>query len=486
MNYLAVRDRIINKLKNELPVHLYYHNVQHTLDVIDQSIRIAMELNVSDSDLTILKTAALYHDTGFLSSHLNHEEISCKIAKEDLIHYGYSQVDIERICACIMATKIPQTPNDLLAEILCDADLYYLGTDQYSVISNHLLKEYMYIGVLKNEVSWSDVQIQFLNTHRFFTTIVQTECNKGKQKNLQNVNEQKKKASNIETKEGRINLFKDYFRIIVGVILAGIGLKGFLVPNQFIDGGNTGIALLLRQEFGLNLSLGLILLNLPFVFIGYFMIGQKFAIRTIISLVLLGLLILFVPIPGMTDDKLLIAIFGGAFLGTGTGLVMRSGAAIDGIEVLALYTLRKTSFNMTEIIMGINILIFMIAAFIFGPEKALYSILTYIAATRCIDYIVEGLHAYTGVTIISSKSQEIKFEIVNTLGRAITVYKGERGFLPGQFEVSTDVDIVFTIINRLELRKLNNLVYNIDPKAFMYSNIIKDASGGVIKLRLKH
>jgi uncharacterized membrane-anchored protein YitT (DUF2179 family) len=165
---------------------------------------------------------------------------------------------------------------------------------------------------------------------------------------------------------------------------------------------------------------------------------------------------------------------------------MRAGAALDGIEVLALYTLKKTSFTITEIILGINLIIFSIAAYVFSIETALYSILTYFAATRTIDYVVEGIRAYTGVTIISGKSEAIKYELVNNLGRGITVYKGERGFLPGKFEISSECDIIFTVITRLELRKLKNLVYEVDPKAFVFANTIKEAAGGVINRRNSH
>ncbi|MCC6815866.1 MAG: YitT family protein [Saprospiraceae bacterium] len=481
MNYTAVHDKVIALLRNQLSSHLSYHNVQHTLDVIDQSERIARNLNVAEEEIVILKTAALFHDTGFLVNHLNHEEISCRLAKEELSKYDYSDNCIDRICKIIMATKIPQSPTEMLAEILCDADLYYLGTNQYVSISNNLLKEYQANGIVKSVREWPDIQIGFLSSHHYFTPLVQEECNSLKNENLQNVLHQKHNAT-----EDPYRRFKDYFQIALGVILVGIGLKGFLVPNHFFDGGNTGIALLIRQRFGIDLSLILLFLNLPYVIAGYYSIGRKFAIRTLISLILLGLFILYIPIHGMTHDKLLIALFGGAFLGIGTGMVMRAGAAIDGIEVLALYTLKKTSFTMTEIIMGINIIIFAIAGLVYGIEISLYSVLTYVAATRCIDYIVEGLHAYTGVTIISAKSQEIKYEIVNSMGRAITVYKGERGYLPGQYQLSNEVDIIFTVINRLELRKLKNLVYSIDSRAFVYSNTIKEASGGIIKRRIGH
>ena len=184
--------------------------------------------------------------------------------------------------------------------------------------------------------------------------------------------------------------------------------------------------------------------------------------------------------------SLIVAVFGGAFLGIGIGLVMRAGAALDGIEVLAFYTMKRTSFTITEIVLGINIIIFSVAALKFGIETSLYSVLTYFAATKTIDYVVEGIQAYTGMTIISAKSEEIKHQLINNLGRGITVYKGERGFLPGKFDVSADCDIIYTVVTRLEMRKLKNLIYEIDSEAFVFANTIKEASGGIIKSRVKH
>ncbi len=165
----------------------------------------------------------------------------------------------------------------------------------------------------------------------------------------------------------------------------------------------------------------------------------------------------------------------------GSGLVIRGGCAIDGSEIVAMYTIKRISFTISEIIMAINILIFSVAALKFGLETALYSILTYFAASQTIGYVIEGIEAYTGVTIISEHSELIKRRLVTDLGRGITVYKGERGFLPDNFEVSNDVDIIFTVITRLELTKLKNLVQQADQKAFVFANTIKEASGGVIK-----
>jgi uncharacterized membrane-anchored protein YitT (DUF2179 family) len=274
--------------------------------------------------------------------------------------------------------------------------------------------------------------------------------------------------------------------LLLGVLLAATGLKGFLVPNHFFDGGVTGISLLMHELYHWNLGLTIILFNIPLMIVSFYTVGKRFAMMMLVSVLIFSVCLQFIPNFNITHDKLLISVFGGAFLGIGVGLVMRVGGALDGIEVLALGTLKRTSFSIAEIILGINILIFAIAAFVFGPETALYSILTYFTATRCIDYVVEGFQAYTGVTIISSKSEELKHHLVNGLGRAITVYKGERGYLPGNFETRHDCDIVFTIITRLELRKLKNLIREIDPKAFVYASSLREASGGILTRKSAH
>lgn len=281
-------------------------------------------------------------------------------------------------------------------------------------------------------------------------------------------------------------IIQDTIFMILGCVITSFALKSFLVPNDFFDGGVTGISLLVHHQFHFNLGLIIILFNLPLILISRYSVGKSFAVKMLAAVILTGICLELIPEYPLTEDKLLISIFGGVFLGIGIGLVMRAGAALDGIEVLALFTLKRTSFTISEIILAINVLIFVIAAIFIGIENALYSILTYFCATRTIDYVVEGLQAYTGVTIISGKSEEIKHELVNNLGRGITIYKGQRGFLPGNFEVSADCDIIFTVITRLELRKLNNLVHSVDPKAFVFANTIKEASGGILKRRHKH
>ena len=273
--------------------------------------------------------------------------------------------------------------------------------------------------------------------------------------------------------------------MLFGAAMASFALKGFLVPNHFFDGGVTGISLLIHEVTDANLAFVITGMNVPFIIISYFMVGRNFALKTLFSVVFLGIFLILMPSLDITHDKLLISIFGGAFLGIGVGMVMRVGGALDGIEVLALYTIKKTSFTITEIILGINIIIFAIAAYHFGIPTALYSILTYFTATRTIDYVVEGIQAYSGVTIVSGKAEDVKYQLVENLGRGITVYKGERGYLPGNFESREDTDIIFTVITRLELRALKNTVLSIDPNAFIFVNTLRETDGGILK-RIHH
>jgi uncharacterized membrane-anchored protein YitT (DUF2179 family)/predicted metal-dependent HD superfamily phosphohydrolase len=486
MQFEQIYSVLMPRLESELPSYITYHAAEHTKNVIAAAEQLARAENISGDDLILLKTAALFHDAGFLQQSEGHEEISCIMVREYLPEYGYDDSQIEHICRIIMATRLPQSPTDLLSKIICDADLFYLGGENYFFYAQKLFQEYKYSGIVKTDVEWQLMQIEFLSAHQFFTSSAIQMLEPAKQKTLAKLKSGIETTLAPHTEHKWAMWIQDALLVLIGVTLAGVALKLFLVPNHFFDGGVTGISLLVHEIYSFNLGLVILILNLPLIVISYFSIGKRFAYRTLVSVILLGICLLLIPDYPVTADKLLISIFGGAFLGIGIGLIMRTGAALDGIEVLAVYTLKRTSFTITEIILGINIIIFTIAGFKFGIETALYSILTYFTATRCIDYVVEGLQAYTGVTIVSGKSEAIKYQLVNKLGRGITVYKGERGFLPGKYEISSEVDIIFTVITRLELRKLKNLVYEVDPKAFVFANTIKEASGGVIKRRHSH
>lgn len=269
-------------------------------------------------------------------------------------------------------------------------------------------------------------------------------------------------------------------------MFCSFALKSFLVPNSFFDGGVTGMSLLVHELYHLNIAYVIVIMNIPFIIMGAYQVNKHFAIKTFFAVIGLGLGILLMPFEPVTSDKLLVSIFGGVFMGIGVGLAIRGGCALDGIEVLALYTGKRISFTISEIILGINIIIFLIAGIELGLPTALYSILTYYTASRTISFVIEGLEEYTGVTIISVESEKVKEQLVMSLGRGITIYKGERGFLKESFDVSHPVDIVFTVVTRLEVRRLRNLVHDIDPRAFVFTSTIKEAAGGVLKRRARH
>jgi uncharacterized membrane-anchored protein YitT (DUF2179 family) len=304
----------------------------------------------------------------------------------------------------------------------------------------------------------------------------------------------RKKQSNINDKQVSIrqivplvrkfqvefaHAVREYIFIIIGVFSAGFGLKGFLLPNKFIDGGATGISLLLESVTSLELGVLLVFVNIPFLILASKTIGVKFALKSIIAITFLAFVVHFIDYPIITEDKLLIAVFGGFFLGLGIGLSMRGGSVIDGTEVLAIYLGRKLSLTIGDVLLLINIVIFSIGAYILSIETALYAILTYLSAAKTVDFVVDGVEEYVGVTIISNKHEEIRVMITENLRRACTIYAGKGGY--GSHGNSYDKDIIYTIVTRLELAKLHTEIDKIDKKAFIIMGLVKDLKGGMIK-----
>ncbi|HEV7331675.1 MAG TPA: YitT family protein [Flavisolibacter sp.] len=277
----------------------------------------------------------------------------------------------------------------------------------------------------------------------------------------------------------------DVFLILLGVLSAGFGLKGFIMPNGFIDGGVMGISLLTNSQTNISLSLLIIVFNLPFLLLGYRQISKIFSIKSIMAITVLAIAVAIIPYPTMTSDKLLVAVFGGFFLGAGIGLSIRGGGVIDGTEVLAIYLSRKISLTVGDLILIFNITIFSVAAYLLSMEVALYSILTYLSASKTVDFILEGIEEYTGVTIISTHSQQIMHMIQNKMHRGLTLYNGKKGF--GKSGLSNqNIDIIFTVITRLEINRLTAEIERIDPQAFIVMQSIKDTRGGMVrKIKLK-
>lgn len=283
------------------------------------------------------------------------------------------------------------------------------------------------------------------------------------------------------------DLAKDAFLISLGIASAAFGLESFLLPSNFIDGGVTGTSLLMTELTSVPLSIWLIAINLPFILLAYFTVSKEFALKTATAIITLALVLALGSryFPVVTTDNLLVAIFGGFFLGAGIGLSVRGGAVIDGTEVLAIFLSRKFSVTIGDVIIAINVLIFSAAAYFLSIEAALYSMITYLSASKTLDFIVEGIEEYTGVTIISPHNNDIRHMIITELGRGVTTYKGKSGF--GNHGHSRDVDILYTVITRLEISRLNVEIEKIDPNAFVVMSSVKDTKGGMIKKRpLKH
>lgn len=277
---------------------------------------------------------------------------------------------------------------------------------------------------------------------------------------------------------------KDFILITAGIFSASFGFKGFLLTNRFIDGGATGISLLISNLTQVPLYILIIGINIPFIILGYKTVGKQFAIKTALAISGLALCVATVQFPDVTQDNLLVAVFGGFFLGAGIGLSVRGGAVIDGTEVLAIFLSRKLGTTIGDIIIAINVIIFSAAAYFLSIEIALYSMITYLAASKTLDFIIEGIEEYIGVTIVSSHSEEIRQMIVTTMGRGVTIYNGKRGF--GKSGEKQETDIIYTVVTRLELNRLNTELEKIDPNAFIVMNSVKDTKGGMIKKRPLH
>lgn len=268
--------------------------------------------------------------------------------------------------------------------------------------------------------------------------------------------------------------------LIVGTLVAGLGLASFLLPNHFIDGGVTGVSMLLAHLTGIPLPVLLVLVNAPFILLGYRHVGRLFAIKSSLAILGLALVIAVIPYPVATGDKLLGSVFGGFFVGAGVGLAIRGGGVLDGTEILAVILSKRTFATLGEVILGLNVVIFSIAAIFLGVEPALYSILTYIAATKTIDYLLHGIEAFNGVLIVSAQHEVIRQAILSELGRGVTAFKATGGF------TTTEQEVLFCVVTRLEITRLEALVKSKDDAAFTVILPVLETSGGVIKKRTFH
>ncbi|MFK7782338.1 YitT family protein [Psychroserpens sp.] len=271
----------------------------------------------------------------------------------------------------------------------------------------------------------------------------------------------------------------EYFQIFLGIILASIGLKAFLLPNGFLDGGVTGVALLIRTQVDINLSYLLLIFSIPFLILGYYTVSKRIVIKSIISILGLALFIHFENFDTITDDKLLTSIFGGLFLGAGIGIAIRNGSVLDGSEILGVFINDRFGISIGKVILAFNVILFSITAFVISTEVAMYSILTYIVTAKVTDLVIEGFEDFIGVTIVSKDFAKIEAAIITQLGAGMTLYKGRKGF--GSTGEKQDFDIIHSIINRIDIKKMYRIVSNIDENAFIVEFDVNNVKGGVLR-----
>lgn len=276
-------------------------------------------------------------------------------------------------------------------------------------------------------------------------------------------------------------LIKKYAMLFIGSIIAAIGLEIFLIPNQIIDGGIVGISILLSHITGISISLFLVLLNLPFLYLGYMQIGKSFCFATLFSVLSLAYWVSFFhPIPELTHDLFLAATFGGVLVGIGVGLIIRYGGSLDGTEIVAIILDRKSGFSVGEIIMFFNLFILASAGLVFTWDKAMYSLVAYFVAFKVIDITIEGLDESKGVMIVSDNADEIADTLLARLGRGVTILHGQGGYS------QEPKKILYSVITRLEIAKLKAIIDDKDPGAFVTIQDVHDVIGGRVKKRAIH
>ncbi|MDY5330149.1 MAG: YitT family protein [Anaerovibrio sp.] len=289
------------------------------------------------------------------------------------------------------------------------------------------------------------------------------------------------KVSLLRRRKTAMDWIKKYLVLIIGSLIYSAGLEIFLVPNNIIDGGIVGISIMASYLTGIPFGVYMLILNLPFLYLGYKQIGKTFAISTIISIIALSIFSEFLePVPQITQDYFLAAIFGGIIAGAGVGLVIRQGGSLDGTEITAIILDRKTSFSVGEVVMFFNLFILGAAGFVFGWDKAMYSLVTYFIISKMIDVVLKGLDESYAVMIVSDEYEEIADALMHRLGRGVTYLHGQGAY------TGDDKQVLYCVVTRLEVVKLKEIALEKDETAFVTINPVHDIVGGRFKKKSIH
>ena len=289
------------------------------------------------------------------------------------------------------------------------------------------------------------------------------------------------KVSLLRRRKTAMDWIKKYLVLIIGSLIYSAGLEIFLVPNNIIDGGIGGISIMASYLTGIPFGVYMLILNLPFLYLGYKQIGKTFAISTIISIIALSIFSEFLePVPQITQDYFLAAIFGGIIAGAGVGLVIRQGGSLDGTEITAIILDRKTSFSVGEVVMFFNLFILGAAGFVFGWDKAMYSLVAYFIISKMIDVVLKGLDESYAVMIVSDEYEEIADALMHRLGRGVTYLHGQGAY------TGDDKQVLYCVVTRLEVVKLKEIALEKDETAFVTINPVHDIVGGRFKKKSIH
>ena len=274
-------------------------------------------------------------------------------------------------------------------------------------------------------------------------------------------------------------IVSETFQISVGVLLASIGLKVFLPPNGFLDDGATGIAILLSEVTGVDISFLLLFVSLPFLFLAWYSLSKRIFTKSIVSIVALAIMIHYENFEPVTDDKLLIAIFGGLFLGSGIGLTVKNGAVLDGSEILGIFINERFGISIGKVILVFNVILFSVTAALLSIEVAMYSILTFLITAKVIDLMIEGFEDFVGLMIVSDESLAIEQSLTKEIGVGMAIYKASSGF--GKRGEQGEKQIIHTVINRIDIRKTYNIIDKHDESAFIIEFHVNDIKGGILR-----
>lgn len=274
---------------------------------------------------------------------------------------------------------------------------------------------------------------------------------------------------------------KKYLMIFLGAIIAAIGLELFLIPNNVIDGGVVGVSIMLSSITGMSLGIFLVVINVPFIYFGYKQIGKNFAIATLIAIAFLAVWsAVFEPMPKVTDDSFLAAIFGGIIDGLGVGLIIRAGGSLDGTEIVAIIMDKRSVFSVGEVVMFINLFILSSAGLLYGWDKAMYSLVAYFVIAKMIDVVIKGLDESYAVMIVTNEHDEITSALNDRLGRGVTLLHGAGGY------TGESKEVLYCVVTRLEVDKLKEIVLEKDQNAFVTINAVHDIVGGRFKKKSIH